>query len=1020
MSSLFVGEDEELGQTLLQANEAHEESPSEGLNHNPPQSSVSEEIDEEVTEVYCTLPLKFQQEIVEDMLLRDGLLILGRGLGWKTIAANLLHALCSPVLLQKGPGVVSKRSLIMVLNAREEEILLLEEELTELQWIDNASKLELNDGEALTVIRGEATTADKRRRLYDKGGVVSVTSRVLAVDMLSGVIQCNEITGLLIVHAETMKEASNESFIVNLYRDENDWGFVKAISDEPESFTGFTPLATSLKVLRLTNVFLWPRFHVDVSSSLQARKKGSKDDRRSVIEINTKMSYKMKKIQAAILACIEACLNELKRHNGLLATEYWDMENVHDRDFVPRIRMALDSQWHRITYTSKQLVYDLGTLKEFLRHLLSSDSLKFYQTVQNIIDLNVKQKTGTGALSTMTISPWLNLEEATTIISFAKERALGKLRIEQSKTTLEEQDGSLQELTPERISSHEEYNLELQPKWGQLGLLLDDIMHEKAILGNVQQPILIMCSDLSTTRQLAQLLPILEVKENGGRKVFSARKYMIRRLNDYLAWKELSRLTKQINSELEVKEENADLKEEDDIHTSKTFSRGRGEPISKRRRTRGASTVALVTRLHSSAGLNQVSEAPDLDPVIVDNLKKEVGDEDGVESGGFDVNDEIYVDETSTQRPEIEHISQLEQIVIESYHGNNNDFIQELCPSHIIMYEPNLPFIRAVEIYQAVNKDTPAKTYFMYYGTSVEEQKHLMQIKKEKEAFTRLIREKANLGRHHETAEDNNKFRLQRSDVVNTRIAGGAGFRTESDEFRVIVDIREFTSSLPGILYRAGIKVVPCMLTVGDYIVTPKVCVERKAIPDLISSFKSGRLYTQCEHMFRHYELPTLLIEFDGSKSFSFEPFADIRPQKGNAPNAVATKLLKQDIQSKLMMLLLAFPKLKIIWSFSPYETAQIFLEIKSKQEEPDIASAISKGVNQSLTTEKGEPPVFNEDAIDLIQNIPGINNANYYSVINRFKSIEKLVNLTEDELVETLGQENGTKAYRFIHRSLR
>ena len=108
--------------------------------------------------------------------------------------------------------------------------------------------------------------------------------------MLSGVIKCNEITGLLIVHAETMKEASNESFIVNLYRDENDWGFVKAISDEPESFTGFTPLATSLKVLRLTNVFLWPRFHVEVSSSLQARKKGSKHDHRSVIEINKKMS----------------------------------------------------------------------------------------------------------------------------------------------------------------------------------------------------------------------------------------------------------------------------------------------------------------------------------------------------------------------------------------------------------------------------------------------------------------------------------------------------------------------------------------------------------------------------------------------------------------------------------------------------------------------------------------------------------------------------------------------------------
>ena len=67
------------------------------------------------------------------------------------------------------------------------------------------------------------------------------------------------------------------------------------------------------------------------------------------------------------------------------------------------------------------------------------------------------------------------------------------------------------------------------------------------------------------------------------------------------------------------------------------------------------------------------------------------------------------------------------------------------------------------------------------------------------------------------------------------------------------------------------------MITVGDYIVSPKICIERKAIPDLISSFKSGRLYSQCEQMFRHYELPTLLIEFDESKSFSFEPFSDFK-----------------------------------------------------------------------------------------------------------------------------------------------
>jgi ERCC4-type nuclease len=38
--------------------------------------------------------------------------------------------------------------------------------------------------------------------------------------------------------------------------------------------------------------------------------------------------------------------------------------------------------------------------------------------------------------------------------------------------------------------------------------------------------------------------------------------------------------------------------------------------------------------------------------------------------------------------------------------------------------------------------------------------------------------------------------------------------------------------------------IVPATLTVGDYILTPEICVERKSIPDLVSSFNSGRLYS--------------------------------------------------------------------------------------------------------------------------------------------------------------------------------
>jgi len=60
----------------------------------------------------------------------------------------------------------------------------------------------------------------------------------------------------------------------------------------------------------------------------------------------------------------------------------------------------------------------------------------------------------------------------------------------------------------------------------------------------------------------------------------------------------------------------------------------------------------------------------------------------------------------------------------------------------------------------------------------------------------------------------------------------------------IAVDTREFGCSTPVALHDAGFWIVPMMLTVGDYIISDKICVERKSVAtkDLFSSFTSGRL----------------------------------------------------------------------------------------------------------------------------------------------------------------------------------
>ena len=55
--------------------------------------------------------------------------------------------------------------------------------------------------------------------------------------------------------------------------------------------------------------------------------------------------------------------------------------------------------------------------------------------------------------------------------------------------------------------------------------------------------------------------------------------------------------------------------------------------------------------------------------------------------------------------------------------------------------------------------------------------------------------------------------------------------------------------------------VVPVTLEIGDYVLSPEVCVERKSVSDLVQSLASGRLYEQATFMTRTYKTPVLLIE---------------------------------------------------------------------------------------------------------------------------------------------------------------
>merc|ERR1712048_559841 len=168
--------------------------------------------------------------------------------------------------------------------------------------------------------------------------------------------------------------------------------------------------------------------------------------------------------------------------------------------------------------------------------------------------------------------------------------------------------------------------------------------------------------------------------------------------------------------------------------------------------------------------------------------------------------------------------------------------------------------------------------------------------------------------------------------VRSTRRGGGARSLDAMVKNRVIVDMREFRSALPFMLHLRDLVVEPVTIPVGDYVLSRDICVERKAIPDLVQSLSSGRLFQQAQNMCHHYASPSLLIEFDPGKSFALHNSYTIARREVDVGS--------RDLLGKLSLVVLHFPKLRLIWSPSQRFTADVFLKLKEGRYQPDPKAA--------------------------------------------------------------------------------
>jgi DNA excision repair protein ERCC-4 len=410
----------------------------------------------------------------------------------------------------------------------------------------------------------------------------------------------------------------------------------------------------------------------------------------------------------------------------------------------------------------------------------------------------------------------------------------------------------------------------------------------------------------------------------------------------------------------------------------------------------------------------------DLEGVSFRSIAEEVEDDNGSE-GSNDIYDTMFqVSQIREPRVVIKSLSNIEG-------GQSGLLLQDLNPDYAVLYDNDISFIRGLEVHAALNPrvEDRMKVYFLIFAASAEQKNFMKSLEREQNAFERLIHHKKTMPPPVLRVEGTQEMQIASATgavagtyndgslplAVDTRTGRGKA-KADSKKRDIAVDVREFRSALPSILHQGGMRLAPVTLTVGDFVLSSVHCVERKSISDLFGSFASGRLYTQAESMCKYYKCPSLLIEFDPTKSFCLQN-----------SNELGVDIRNDSACSKMAILTMHFPKLRILWSRSPHETLRIFKALKTNHDEVDVEKAMEIGRNESvealLKRDDDDEDEVNEVARDMLLRLPGVNVHNARRIMRECDSLAELAEMSREQLRKVAGPVCGQKLFTFFRQKV-
>ena len=190
----------------------------------------------------------------------------------------------------------------------------------------------------------------------------------------------------------------------------------------------------------------------------------------------------------------------------------------------------------------------------------------------------------------------------------------------------------------------------------------------------------------------------------------------------------------------------------------------------------------------------------------------------------------------------------------------------------------------------------------------------------------------------------------------------------------IFVDTREDNSGILEYFKQYECDIQKKMLLYGDFVVSDRVCIERKFVNDFIQSITDKRLFKQLNAMKENFEKPVLIIEGEDSLYGVLQP------------NIIRGTLAAITVDMSI----------PIIWTRGVADTAGIIYWIARREQLLEKREIVLRN--------KKVPKTIEEKQEYLISSLPDVSVVRAKTLLKHFKSPLNVFNASEEELRKVKG----------------